>query len=296
MRVSRMQKRAPYCACFMILAISGSAGVQARAWDALYSFGDSYTDSGAGYLDGNGPTAVVYLAASLGIPFTYAGDPQSKGKSLNFAVSGAQTGAALGMRARPANVACGSHEAILGRGMRTQVLDFERQVKSGALRFDPRKTLFFLAGGLNDKTLPTATTIGNLEAEVRRLYGLGGRYFLIALLPTKIPAFSAVGLRLNPALEKIPAQLRSALPGAHVEVSHWGAYFDQVMDRPAEYGFVNTSDRCAGRALYGEDPTPCAAPNTYFYYHDGHPSTAVQRIVASRLKREVEALFPRGTG
>lgn len=35
--------------------------------EVLYVFGDSYSDSGAGYLDGNGPTAVVYLATSLGV-------------------------------------------------------------------------------------------------------------------------------------------------------------------------------------------------------------------------------------
>ena len=77
-------------ALFFLFAVSTSAS--ARSWQALYTFGDSYTDSGAGYVDGNGPTSVVYLAASLGIPFTHAGDAEPAGKSLNFAVSGAQTG------------------------------------------------------------------------------------------------------------------------------------------------------------------------------------------------------------
>lgn len=47
----------------------------AATWDALYVFGDSYSDSGAGYADINGPTAVVYLARRLEIPFTHANDP-----------------------------------------------------------------------------------------------------------------------------------------------------------------------------------------------------------------------------
>src|SRR4051812_26247773 len=64
----------------------------------LYVFGDSYSDSGSGYVDGNGPTAVVYLAQRLGIPFTWYGDPNSAGKGLNFAVSGAQSGAGPGRR------------------------------------------------------------------------------------------------------------------------------------------------------------------------------------------------------
>jgi len=48
---------------------------QRASGEALYTFGDSYTDSGAGYLDVNGPTAVLYLARRLKIPFAYAGSP-----------------------------------------------------------------------------------------------------------------------------------------------------------------------------------------------------------------------------
>jgi len=44
--------------------------------------------------------------------------------------------------------------------------------------------------------------------------------------------------------------------------------------------------------LFGEDAKPCASPGTYFYYHSGHPSTAVQRIVASKLEPEVANAFP----
>ena len=82
------------------------ANTQARHWEALYAFGDSYTDSGAGYLDANGPTAVVYLAANLQIPFTHANSPESPGKSLNFAVSDAKTGSSGGYRVRPAAADC----------------------------------------------------------------------------------------------------------------------------------------------------------------------------------------------
>jgi phospholipase/lecithinase/hemolysin len=276
----------------LLLQLPLLCGTQARNWEALYVFGDSYSDSGAGYLDGNGPTAVVYLAASLGIPFTHAGDPNASGKSLNFAVSGAQTGSAEGSPIKPESKGRQFKEALLGRGMRNQVLDFTQQVKSGAIRFNPDRTLFFIAGGPNDRVLPTATTITNLEDEIRQLYDTGGRYFLVALLPTKIPAFSDVGVRLNPALTGIPEDLRSALPGAHIGISKWGEYFDQVMENPAQYGITNATDKCAGREVFGEDATLCASPDTYFYYHLGHPSTAVQKIVARKLEQEVANLFP----
>jgi cholinesterase len=121
--------------------------------------------------------------------------------------------------------------------------------------------------------LPTATTIENLEGEIRDLYAAGGRYFLVALLPTKIPG-----------------DLRTKLPGVHVVLSHWGESLDHVIENPSQYGISNVSDKCAGRAVFGEDPTPCKTPDTYFYFHDGHPSIAVQKIVAIGLKRELEAI------
>jgi phospholipase/lecithinase/hemolysin len=280
----------------MFLFLPMWCGAQASRWQALYVFGDSYSDSGAGYVDGNGPTAVVYLAASLSIPFTHAGDSNASGKSLNFAVSGAQTGSAEGSRIQPKPEGPQFKEAFLGRGMRNQVLDFTQRVKSGSIRFNPDRTLFFIAGGLNDGDLPTATTITNLEDEIRQLYDAGGRYFLVALLPTRIPAFSAVGVRLNPALIRIPEDLRTTLPGAHIGISKWGEYFDEVMESPAQYGITNAADKCAGRALFGEDATPCASPDAYFYYHAGHPSTAVHKIVARKLEPEVADAFSARTG
>ncbi len=41
----------------------------------LYVFGDSYSDTGAGYLDGNGPTAIAYLAGRLGLPLALPSAP-----------------------------------------------------------------------------------------------------------------------------------------------------------------------------------------------------------------------------
>ncbi len=87
-------------ALFLLLATlcfnSAGAEEQQTRFDRLYAFGDSYSDSGAGYVDGGGPTAVVYMARALGIPFTWAGAADSKGKGLNFAVSAARTGSGSG--------------------------------------------------------------------------------------------------------------------------------------------------------------------------------------------------------
>lgn len=172
--------------------------------------------------------------------------------------------------------------------MQTQVRDFTRKLQSGALTFQARSTLFFLAGGLNDGNLQTKDTVSNLESEIQELYAVGGRYFLVALLPKKIPYFTDVSRRLDPAIAKIPGDLKVALPDAHIKISHWGDYFDRVIANPARYGLTNIKEKCAGRALFGEDPTPCATPDAYYYFHEGHPSTAVHKVVGRELANEIK--------
>ena len=267
----------------LLVQLAGPALGAAEAtspWRLLFAFGDSYTDSGAGYVDGDGPTAIVYVARDLGIPFTHATDPDAAGKGLNFAVSGAQTGEGEGRRTK---------EALLGRGMQNQVRDFVGRVQAGAVKFEPGRTLFFIAGGLNDRRLETAVTLANLTSIVRQLHAVGARHFLLGLLPQKIPQFAAVGVRLSPAIATLPEKLKTEFPDAHIGVSRWGEYMDAVITEPARFGIANTKDACAGRALFDQDPKPKGDPATYFFYHEGHPSTAVQRIVANELKKEVLA-------
>lgn len=260
-----------------------SAGAAEPEGWKLFAFGDSYSDSGNGYVDGNGPTAIVYAAESLGLPFTHASDPAKSQKGLNYAVSGAQTGEGAGRRV---------HGARLGYGMQNQVQDFVQAVAAGEISFDPERTLFFIAGGLNDGKLETSTTMENLSRLVRQLHAAGARRFHLATLPTAIPAFAAVGQRLNPALEALPATLQREFPEAEFRLSYWGRYFDDVMHAAARHGITNTTDACAGRAIFGQDTTPKGDPATYYYYHDGHPSTAVHRLVGRELAREFRAVMP----
>jgi phospholipase/lecithinase/hemolysin len=263
----------------ILLAIAAPAEIQAaQPINRIYVFGDSYSDTGAGYLDGNGPTAVAYLAGRLGMSLMLPNDPNANANSINFAVSGAQTGRGAGPKVK---------DALVGRGMVDQVEDFASRVQSKAIGFDRDHTLFFLAGGLNDRRVPSAETVANLKGEITRLYGLGARRFRLALLPTAIPAFSEVGLRLNPELQRIPSEVEAELPGAQVSISHWGPFFDEVMRSPSEYRIENTKDACAGRAIFDEDATPCAKPSAYYYYHAGHPSTAVHKVVGEKVYAEI---------
>jgi phospholipase/lecithinase/hemolysin len=271
--------------CAVLVASLGvfahAAGQQAvlPKIDRMYVFGDSYSDIGEGYVDGNGPTAVAYLAERLGsFKLLPSNTPEVRGKSLDYAVSGAQSGSGTGRRVQG---------ALLGYGMKNQVADFAAKVRSHEIEFDPATTLFFLAGGLNDGRLPDGTTAANEKDEIRTLYGLGARRFAVALLTTAIPGFGVTGRRINPSLERIPEELRGELKDAQIRLSHWGLFYDEVLLHPAQYGITNTTDACAGREIYHEDPTPCAKPETYFYYHSAHPSTAAHKAVGDKLYGEL---------
>ncbi len=273
----------------LLLACGGQAQAQGKPYTQLYVFGDSYSDSGAGYVDGNGPTAVVYLAQRLGIPFTYFGDPRTREErpiayGLDFAVSGAKTGEGEG-KTYP-------HGELLGRGMQNQVKDFAAMVAQGTIRFDAPSTMFYLAGGLNDRSLKDGETVRNLEADIRMLYGAGARRFEVALLPTKIPSFATAGERFNPQLATIPGAMRAEYPDIRITNSKWGVYFDEVITHPSAYGLSDVTSKCAGRVLHDEDPTPCASPETHFFYHEGHPSTAAHKAVGDLLYQEALSAAP----
>ena len=273
--------------CIAVLATNAPAQPpNPHPYTQLYVFGDSYSDSGSGYVDTNGPTAVAFLAQRLGIPFTWYGDPRyTKTQGLNFAISGAGSGSGPGRRYPTGE--------MLGIGMKNQVDQFVAFTKTGDIpKFDPATTMFFFAGGLNDRGKPEGYTRTNIEAEIDELYDLGARRFTVALLPTKIPQFATAGTAFNPELAKIPAEELAKHPDIRIANSNWGLFMDQVIANPAQYGITDTTHPCAGRNIHHEDTTPCASPDTHFFYHDGHPSTAVHRAVGDMLYAEATTTAP----
>jgi phospholipase/lecithinase/hemolysin len=257
------------------IAASSLAALGQAKIEKIYVFGDSYSDQGEGYLDADGPTAVVYMAQRLGIKMAPSNAEDIKYKSLNYAISGAQTGSGVG------NMIQGK---LIGYGMQNQVDDFVRRVKAGEIDFDPKTALFFIAGGLNDSRLGDGVTVTNEENLIRELYKVGARRFAVALLTEKIPGFGKQGLRLNASLSRIPDDLKTELPDAKVYVSRWGLFFDEVLTNPAKYGLTNTTDACAGKSL-GNDK-PCDTPEKYFFYFGGHPSTVAHKAVGDMLYQE----------
>jgi phospholipase/lecithinase/hemolysin len=273
-----MTRIAALAATVLLLATTLAAQTMPRPYMQLYVFGDSYSDTGAGFPYADGPTAVAYLAQRLEIPFTYYGAPESKGKGLNFAVSAAKTGANPGVREGP-------HD-FFRLGMKNQVDEFASLLKSGDVKFDPATTMFFLAGGLNDRGTPGGYTRTNLESEIDTLYALGARRFMVALLPTQIPAFATAGDQFNPELAKIPADERAKHPDIQIANSNWGTYFDEVITHPAKYGITDTIVACAGAPSLGPNPNACASPANHFFYFEAHPSTAAHKAVGDMLYTE----------
>lgn len=252
--------------------------VAAQPVRRMYVFGDSYSDTGYGYVDGNGPTAIWYAAKKFGFELYPANVKDPNGKSLNFAVSGAVTGkhdfGSVG-------------DARLGFGMQNQVAEFVAMVRAKKVTFDPQTTVFFLAGGLNDGRFKTEYTQENLQGEIADLYAAGARRFEVAILPTAIPGFDVTALRLNPMLAGLPAAMQTKLPGAVIATSHWGAFFDRVFHDAPKYGITDTTNACAGRAIFHQDATPCANPEAHYYYHAKHPSTATHKAVGELLYEEI---------
>jgi len=267
-----------------LVAVTTRAQTTSRPYTQLYVFGDSYSDTGAGFLYADGPTAVAYMAERLGIPFTWYGDPDFKNKGLNFAVSAGKTGSDPGRRQGP--------HALFALGMKNQVDQFAALLKSGDVKFNPAQTLFFLAGGLNDRGTPDGYTRINEEDEIDTLYALGARRFMVALLPTQIPAFATAGFQFNPEIARIPAEERAKHPDIRIATSDWGRFFDQVITHPAEYGITDTTTPCAQLTLSATNSTHCASPATHFFYYNAHPSTAVHKAVGEMLYHEVLTQAP----
>jgi phospholipase/lecithinase/hemolysin len=273
------------CAAALMAQVAPAPATNTHPYTMLYVFGDSYSDSGAGYVDANGPTAVVYLAQRLGIPFTFNGDPKSAGKGLNFAVSAASSGEGAA-RKMPTG-------GTLAFGMKNQVDTFVQYSKSGAIpKIDAEKTMFFFAGGLNDGGRAEGFVRANIESEIDTLYELGARRFMIANLPVKIPEFAKAGTRVNPELAKIPDEVRAKHADIRIAMSNWGSFFDEVIANPAKYGLTDTTARCADREFGPQQIKPCDSPDTHFYYHEGHPSTAAHRAVGEMLYQEAISKAP----
>lgn len=278
-----MYRRFFFAVLALVATVHGVAAADgALPYERLYVFGDSYSDTGAGHVEGNGPTAVWYLARNMGLrlqapSFRHQRFPADA--SLNFAVSAAATGHHDGFPL--------PGDALLGMGISNQVDAFVQQVQSGALRFEGDRTLFLYAGGLNDQASSNEQVRANVLASLEQLRGAGARHIRVARLPELIPFYSAVARRLNPVLADVTTLMRARHPDLDIRQSQWGAHFDAVLRHPRDYGLQDTVSLCAGHRFLKWELRPCDSEDLYFYYREGHPSRATHEVVGRLLYAEL---------
>jgi cholinesterase len=256
-------------------SLTASAPASAVDINDLFVFGDSYSDTGSYVLLTNPgtTTAVGYLAQDFGITLATINtkDPAPT-DGINFAESGARVFVGP------------TPPATQPRSLTQQVAEFQTDVDTDKVTFDPDSTLFFLSGGLNDHTKVTSAQVNAATAsQVATLYSLGARIFEIALLPASVPPFTDSADNFNPGYMALVPELQAEYPDAVFHLSDWGPDYDFIHDNPSLYGLTNTTTPCN---TFGAMPT-CSAPNTYFYYYIDHPSTYVHQIVGNELYNEV---------
>lgn len=276
MAYGRYASAAPI-AVFCALMVAGTAS--AAAINDLFVFGDSYSDTGA-YVKQttNGNTAVGYLAKDFEITLTTSKNPDPGTQGVNFAEAGAR----VFIGPKP--------PATQPRSLTEQVAEFQNYVASHKVTFNPRTSLFFLLGGLNDHSFVTSAQVdAATTAQVKMLYSLGARLFEIALLPSKVPAFADSANNLNPGYRALLPRLRAEFPDAVFGLSNWGPDYDAIIERPSKYGMTNVTNPC--RDSRSRRPA-CSTPDAHFYYYYAHPSDAAHHIVGDELYAEVLRLPP----
>ena len=248
-------------------SITVSAAAIAAPVDQIYIFGDSFSDTGAGFALTDGTTAAAYFADLVGNPVVLPTDPTPGGSSINFAESGARVDVE-----RPDGPT----------SLTNQVANLVQLVNDGLASFDPETTLFFLSGGLNDHELsPPETVAAAYAAQVADLVALGAKMIQIAILPREVPAFTDSADWLNPAYRDLVPELDAMYPAVDVSLSDWGLFYDDILLNPGDYGITNTTDPCL--PWMQPDEPVCENPDEYFYYWIVHPSDAAHRIVGQKM-------------
>lgn len=271
----------------LLLAATPAAAVVAVAtpFSGLVVFGDSLSDAGrlfastggafppAPYYQGrlsNGPVAVEYLAAGLGL---------NAGNFLDLAVAGATTGAD------------GTFGA--GTGMLAQLAGY--QLALGANTAADSNALYMVWGGANDLRGggSIAAAVNNLSTIVSTLYTLGARNFLLPNLPdlgltpeareSATPGASLIATAASEAFNRGLSDEYARL-AAQWSDEHFYAFDAMGAQRAITTGspgngFANVSSACLNLATL----VACSGPDTYLYWDQIHPTAAAHASLGAGM-------------
>lgn len=274
---------------------SSLAAAPAYAYDAVYFFGDSLSDTGTvtaftgslplpPYATGrfsNGPVWADGLAAGLGLSSeaeAWLGAPgPAYGGGFNYAVGGARTG---------------TGGFIPGAGLLPQIdeylMDFTGTADADAL-------FSVWAGGNDVRSNQSVDSVTNILAAITNLANAGAVNFLVPNLPDigltpeslagDAPGGSAALMSMLTA--DFNAQLATGLTdlgnslGLNIIQLDVAAAFADIIANPGSLGFTNVTEACfTGTTGIGGMGDVCANPGQYLFWDGIHPTAAGHAVLA----------------
>lgn len=292
-RTTRLASLVALTATGMLLAALPAA-TSAAPFTGLYVFGDSLSDNGnllalteqvfgagngvpsAPYFQGrfsNGPVAVEYLAAGLGL---------AAGQLHDMAIAGATSG-------------------VAGRfpdtGLQNQVADYLTAL--GPLPTDNQALYVvwagandFLHGDLNNYPSIISAAVSNLTTAVSHLHAAGATDFLLALVPDlgATPRANAFGPAAAGFLTFVSGSFNDALRAGYAGLANsWTDehfhYFDTPVVQLASMAAAAAAGKNITDACFDADvPSLCANNGAnYYYFDDIHPTTGAHQALAAGM-------------
>jgi phospholipase/lecithinase/hemolysin len=308
----KLQRRLAWTAA--AIAASIAAAANAASFDSLIVFGDSLSDNGNTFAAtgfppfpyaqrfSNGPVAVEYMAASLGLTLQ------------DYAYGGAITGSAYfdpdgpgPQIARPNYVNAAYLPSPPAPALPNMLDELGSYMSATAGHANPN-ALYVVWGGANDIFLADLQGRLSSEADIQTVLGeavtnittIAGALVAAGATHVFVPGMGDLGLTPdfagNAALGSAMAQsfnagLQSAL-AANLPAGTW-RYFDTfglqdaVAANPAAYGFTDVTHACVDLSANTLCGLTLADQNKYLFWDAVHPTTAGHQIVGEAFAAAV---------
>ena len=272
---------------------------EAETFNSTVVFGDSLSDAGnisqalglgiSRFTTNPGETAVMYVAEGLGLSAT---DSSSGGTNYAWGGAGIVNNYSLG--------------TIFSPTIKTQV---NRYIRDNSVN---SSTLFQIWGGSNDifaiyKFSPdTATTeiipVANTEISLlNNLYHAGGKYVVVYNITNPGATPDAANNNLQRKYQEVANQYNQTLNNGLDTLSKNGlniipintyALLFEIMASPSTYGIINTTSAACNTfsSLFcGTADYTSGTEYTYFFADNVHPTTGVNKMLASVVLSEISA-------
>ncbi|MEA5416245.1 SGNH/GDSL hydrolase family protein [Synechococcus sp. BA-132 BA5] len=266
----------------------------------------------------NGEVAVEYLWNQFN-PGNNSFNPSaaSGGLGTNYALFGSTTGTTNNV---PAFSVLGNSSQL--QQFNSQNLPFNPSTSLFVVWFFPNDLLYWSGTGATPGTIgnpsPTndtppafvgasvsglqqviANAVNNIATSIEILTSKGATNFLVPNSPNlgSTPFFSSspsAGLAsfasdaFNSALSARLDSLQASLNTTDIIQFQADDLFSEVINQPADYGLVNTTDSC----FVAPTGSLCSNPDEYLFWDGNHPTTAVHRILGSAFYDAVRTPVP----